>query len=96
MNSQHIPGHFLGVVYLFMGQIKSVAFGQTSSIVERSQVDLGAQAGPIVGMPRSGTSGQWSRTVTHNVPCPPLENVIWSSVGTPGRQNPIGLPGVCS
>ena len=62
----------------------------------QSQVDPGVEAGPIVGVPVSGTSGQWSGTGTHNIPHLSLENVIQSPVWTPRRQNPVGLPGVHS
>ena len=53
--------------------------------VERGQVDLGVQAGPIVGMPGSETSGPWSGAGTHIVLCPSLDNAMLSQ-GTPLTQ----------
>ena len=64
--------------------------------MKRSQVDPGAWAGPVVGTPGPGTSGKWSETGTYMVLWPSLDNVVWSPVVTPKKQNPVGLPLVCS
>ena len=64
--------------------------------MERSQVGLRVWAGLVVGMSGPGTSGQWPRTGTDIIPHPSFGNEIWSPAGTARRQNPVGLPGLCS
>ena len=77
-----------------MGQLKTIAIAQSSSIHEEVQVGLRAWAKPVVGTSGPGMPGQWSRTGTHIIPHPLLGNEIWSPAGTPRRQNPVGSQGM--